>query len=113
MPAMREPPAAFRSAGERARAETDASVMRDIIRETFPSFIRVPLLHPASREPIFGSAMIEELKRHDCAFSPGTLCLILHGLETAGYLRSESRVIDGKVRRYDHATARDAKALES
>lgn len=86
--------------------------MRDIFRETFLGFIRVHLLHHATREPVFGTEMIEELKRHGYALSPGTLYPILHGLETAGYLKSERQVVGGKVRRYYRATSRGAKALE-
>jgi DNA-binding PadR family transcriptional regulator len=86
--------------------------MRDIFRETFLGFIRVHLLHHAAREPIFGTEMIDELRRHGYALSPGTLYPILHGLEEAGYLRSEQQVVGGKVRRYYRGTARGAKALE-
>jgi len=86
--------------------------MRSIFRETFLGFIRVHLLHHAVREPIFGSEMLEELRRHGYALSPGTLYPILHGLEEAGYLRSEQQVVGGKVRRYYRGTASGAKALE-
>jgi hypothetical protein len=70
--------------------------MRDIFRETFLGFIRVHLLHHAAREPIFGTEMLDELRRHGYALSPGTLYPILHGLEAAGYLRSEQQVVGGK-----------------
>ena len=86
--------------------------MPDIFRETFLGFIRVHLLHHATREPIFGTEMLDELRRHGYALSPGTLYPILHGLEAAGYLRSESQVVAGKVRRYYRATARGTRALE-
>jgi DNA-binding PadR family transcriptional regulator len=86
--------------------------MRDIFRETFLGFIRVHLLHHGVKAPFFGTEMIEELKRHGYALSPGTLYPILHGLEAAGYLRSEQQVVDGKVRRYYRGTARGVKALE-
>jgi DNA-binding PadR family transcriptional regulator len=86
--------------------------MRDIFRETFLGFIRVHLLHHAAKAPLFGTEMIEELKRHGYALSPGTLYPILHGLEEAGYLRSEQEVVNGKVRRYYSGTAKGVKALE-
>lgn len=86
--------------------------MRDIFRETFLGFIRVHLLHHAAREPIFGTEMLDELRRHGYTLSPGTLYPILHGLEAAGYLRSEQQVVSGKVRRYYRGTARGVKALE-
>ena len=86
--------------------------MRDIFRETFLGFIRLHLLHHAAREPFFGSEMIDELRRHGYKLSPGTLYPILHGLEGAGYLRSEQQVVGGKVRRYYQGTAKGLKALQ-
>jgi PadR family transcriptional regulator, regulatory protein PadR len=86
--------------------------MRDLFRDTFLGFVRVHLLHHAAREPIFGTEMIEELRRHGYALSPGTLYPMLHALEAEGYLRSEAQVTEGKVRRYYRSTAAGRKALE-
>lgn len=88
------------------------SAMRSIFRETFLGFIRVHLLHHAAKEAIYGSDMLVELKRHGYVVSAGTLYPILHGLESAGYLRSEQQVVAGKVRRYYRATARGKSTLE-
>lgn len=86
--------------------------MRDIFRETFLGFIRVHLLHHAAKAPFFGTEMLEELRRHGYALSPGTLYPILHALESAGYLRSEQQVVAGKVRRYYRGTAKGVRALQ-
>lgn len=86
--------------------------MRSLVHDTFRCFIRVHLLHHAAQTPIFGIEMIEELKRHGYALSPGTLYPLLHAMEDAGYLRSEAQVVAGKVRRYYRCTARGRKALE-
>lgn len=86
--------------------------MKSIFREAFLGWIRVHLLHHAVREPIFGTEMLVELKRHGYVLSPGTLYPILHGLEAAGYLRSEQKVVGGKVRRYYRGTAKGGRALE-
>lgn len=86
--------------------------MKSIFRETFLGFVRVHLLHHAAKGPIFGAEMLVELKRHGYALSPGTLYPILHGLEAAGYLRSEQQPVGGKVRRYYRATARGERVLE-
>ena len=48
--------------------------------------------------------MLEELKRHGYALSPGTLYPILHSLEIKGYLQQETCVVDGRVRKYYTAT---------
>jgi DNA-binding PadR family transcriptional regulator len=43
--------------------------------------------------------------------SPGTLYPMLHALEEAGYLRSTSHIVVGKMRRTYRITARGRKAL--
>jgi PadR family transcriptional regulator, regulatory protein PadR len=86
--------------------------MRSIVRETFLGFMRVHLLHHAARDRIYGTEMIEELRRHGYAVSPGTLYPILHAMQAAGYLDSEQETEAGKVRRYYRATAKGRTALE-
>jgi len=81
-------------------------------REFFLGFIRIHILYHASREPIFGVAIAEELARHGYNVSPGTLYPVLHRLEKEGYLESCSRVVNGRVRRYYQATAEGKQALE-
>jgi PadR family transcriptional regulator, regulatory protein PadR len=78
--------------------------MGDIFRDFFLSFVRVHLLHHAAEAPIYGLEMIEELGRHGYEIGPGTLYPILHNLEASGYLRSEPRPVNGKVRKYYHIT---------
>jgi DNA-binding PadR family transcriptional regulator len=56
--------------------------------------------------------MIEELRHHGYALSPGTLYPIPHALEAEGYLRSEARTVGGKVRRYYRSTPRGVRTLE-
>jgi PadR family transcriptional regulator, regulatory protein PadR len=71
-----------------------------VLRGFFLGFIKIHILHHAALEPIYGLAMIEELRRHGYELSPGTLYPILHGLEAAGYLTREERAVNGKVRKY-------------
>ena len=82
-----------------------------MIRTFFLGFIRLHLLYHASHEPFFGLDMIRELGRHGYELSPGTLYPILHNLEREGYLISEKKLINGKFRKYYHATASGKKAL--
>ena len=56
--------------------------------------------------------MIEELARHGYRLSPGTLYPVLHTLEKEGLLASESRVVDGKMRKYYSLTVNGHSALE-
>lgn len=83
----------------------------DIFRDTFLGFMRVHILYHASKGPIFGLEMIEELREHGYQLSPGTLYPILHAMEQAGYLRCEHAVVDGKARKYYRATAPGKRVL--
>jgi len=47
-----------------------------------------------------------ELARHGYSISPGTLYPTLHRLEREGYLRSMSKVVNGRVRKYYRATSK-------
>ncbi len=83
----------------------------DMVREFFLGFIRVHILHHAAEEPVYGLALIAELRRHGYALSPGKMYPVLHTLERTGYLRRVDRVINGKVRKYYTITRRGAAAL--
>jgi DNA-binding PadR family transcriptional regulator len=85
--------------------------MADIVRDVFLGFVRVHLLHHASRAPIYGLQMIEELGRHGYTLSPGTLYPIFHSLEEGGLLESRQAVVEGKVRKYYRITPAGRKAL--
>jgi PadR family transcriptional regulator PadR len=75
-----------------------------MLKDFFIGFVKMHILHHAALEPIYGLAMMEELRRHGYAISPGTLYPILHQLETAGYLVRADRVVNGKIRKYYTAT---------
>lgn len=71
-----------------------------IHREFFLGFIKIHILHHASKEPIFGVGIVEELSRHGYYLSPGTLYPTLHRLAKEGYLKQDSKLVGGKVRKY-------------
>lgn len=81
-------------------------------REFFLGFIKIHILYHASKEPIFGVAIAEELARHGYQLSPGTLYPTLHRLERDGYLEGYRRVVSGRLRKYYRATARGRVMLE-
>ncbi len=81
-------------------------------REFFLGFIKIHILYHASKEPIFGVGIAEELARHGYSISPGTLYPLLHRLEKEGYLESSSKVVSGRMRKYYQATAEGELALE-
>lgn len=79
--------------------------------DLYGGLIRLHILYHASREPVFGLGIMDELGRHGYRMSPGTLYPMLHSMEEAGYLRSTSHVVVGKMRRTYRITARGRKAL--
>lgn len=83
-----------------------------MIRDFFLGFVKIHILYHAQHEPVYGVAIIEELRRHGYELSPGTLYPALHGMEKAGYLRREDRVVDGKIRKYYHLTEQGTAALK-
>jgi PadR family transcriptional regulator len=84
-------------------------VMSD--KELYSGMIRLHILYHASRGPIFGLWIIEELGRHGYKLSPGTLYPILHALERKGYLRSSEKREGRQLRRLYRATPAGRKAL--
>ncbi|MGB0122940.1 MAG: PadR family transcriptional regulator [Silvibacterium sp.] len=81
-------------------------------RELFSGLIRIHVLVHAAHEPIFGLAMIEELKHHGYRVGPGTLYPLLHGLERRGLLKSVLKNVGGRKRRLYKITSVGKKALD-
>ncbi|MCJ7521465.1 MAG: PadR family transcriptional regulator [Dehalococcoidia bacterium] len=71
-----------------------------MLKDFFLGFVKTHILYHASRGPIYGVEMLEELGRHGYRLSPGTLYPTLHRLEREGYLSVQKRVVGGKVRKY-------------
>lgn len=71
-----------------------------MLRDFFLGFVKIHILHHAAQEPVYGLALITELRRHGYELGPGTLYPILHSLAAAGYLARKDRVVGGKVRKY-------------
>ena len=81
-------------------------------RVFFLGFIKIHILYHASKEPVFGVWIIEELARHGYSISPGTLYPTLHRLERDGYLKRITKVVNGRVRKYYQATDEGKLMLE-
>lgn len=84
-----------------------------LTREIFLGFIKMHILHHAAQAPVYGVALLEELRRHGYALSPGTLYPVLHSLESAGYLNRAERLVGGKVRKYYSITPAGGAALDA
>ncbi len=82
-----------------------------VLRKLFLAFIHVHILRHAKEEPIYGTWMIEELKRHGYEISAGTLYPIFHDLEKSGLLVSEQKNVGGKIRKYYSATDKGIEVL--
>jgi DNA-binding PadR family transcriptional regulator len=83
-----------------------------LIKMFFGGFVRMHILYHATKEPIFGVEIMEELGRHGYDVGAGTLYPMLHQLEEAGYLTCQTEVVSGKQRKYYRATPEGATALE-
>jgi DNA-binding PadR family transcriptional regulator len=83
-----------------------------MVRGFFLGFIKIHILHHAAHAPVYGVAIIGELRRHGYDVSPGTLYPVLHSLEAVGYLAHEDRVIGGKLRKYYTLTDMGRRALD-
>lgn len=84
-----------------------------MIRDLFLGFIRIHVLHHAAARPVYGLWLIEELGRHGYRLGPGTLYPILRRLAEGGYLRPETRVVDGRARKYYTITPQGRRALRA
>jgi PadR family transcriptional regulator PadR len=71
------------------------------------------MFYRASREPVFGLGLIEELNRHGYSLGFGTMYPLLHGMEKRGWLKSERKRIGGRSRRAYVATRTGRQALKS
>ena len=86
--------------------------MNQLIRSYFLGFIKIHILYHATKEPVYGLWLIEELKRHGYDISPGTLYPILHSLEADSLLQSRLQVVGGKSRKYYRTTSKGKKTLQ-
>ena len=75
-----------------------------ILRKLFLGFIHIHILHHASKSPIYGLWMIEELRHHGYSISAGTLYPILNGMEKDQLLASTEENVEGKIRKYYRIT---------
>jgi len=80
--------------------------------DLFSGMIRLHVLHHADEGPIFGLAIIEELRHHGYQISAGTMYPMLHGLERKGYLASRYERREGRERRIYRITPLGRRALE-
>lgn len=83
-----------------------------MLRDIDLAFIKLHILYHASKEEVFGIGLIEELARHGYRLGPGTLYPTLAKMEALDLLTSETRVVQGKQRKYYRATESGQRELE-
>ena len=83
-----------------------------VLRKLFLGFIQVHILYHAGKGGVFGSWMMDELKRHGYEISAGTLYPLLHELNRKGLLNKHEEVIEGRVRKYYTLTPAGEEVLE-
>lgn len=82
-----------------------------MLKDFFLGFIKIHILYHASKEPVYGIWIQQELSRHGYQLSPGTLYPTLHRLEEDSYLERRSKVVAGRVRHYYTITEKGKDAL--
>jgi DNA-binding PadR family transcriptional regulator len=83
-----------------------------VIKHFFSGFIRLHILYHAAKEPIYGAEITKELNEHGYHLSQGTLYPTLHKLEELGYLDCETRMVEGRHRKYYRATDAGVRVLQ-
>lgn len=83
----------------------------DVLRHLHLGFIRLHILYHASKEPICGVELMEELLHHGYDVGPGTIYPVLHQMQKNGLLVATGQVVGGKRRKNFRATAAGRKSL--
>lgn len=83
----------------------------DLERDFLRGVVPVHVLHHAAQKPVHGAWMASELARHGYVISPGTLYPLLHRMQRAGLLESDTHTVDGRVLRSYRATAEGVRVL--
>lgn len=82
-------------------------------RKLFLAFTELQILYQASKEPINGMAIIDEIADSGYSISPGTLYPILSNLDKRGLLSKDEQVVEGKLRKYYTTTPKGIEAFNS
>jgi PadR family transcriptional regulator, regulatory protein PadR len=80
-------------------------------RNLCSGFIRLYILHRASKGAIFGNGVLEELFQQGYRLSAGTLYPVLHALTAKGYLRVTADRAGSRWRKVYRTTPEGRRAL--
>ncbi len=82
-----------------------------MIHEFLLGFIKIYILQFASKEPVYGKEIHDQLEEYGYKISYGTLYNTFHNFEEKGYLLHEEKNVNGKIRKYYRITSRGKEAL--
>ena len=82
-----------------------------INRKLFLAFTELQILYQASKEPINGIGIINEITTLCYSMSPGTLYPILTNLDKRGLLAKYEQVVEGKLCKYYKTTEKGLEAF--
>lgn len=83
-----------------------------LIRDFFLGFIKIHILYHASKKPIYGVGIMEEIKSRGYDVGPSLIYPALNSLKARGLLECSKRVVNGKFRKYYKITENDHELLE-
>jgi PadR family transcriptional regulator PadR len=86
--------------------------MVNLSRDMTQGLVRLRILRAASRGPVSGVELSQDLTTAGHHVSPGTLYPLLHAMEKAGWVKSNGKTVKGKRRRYYRVTRKGRGQLE-
>jgi PadR family transcriptional regulator, regulatory protein PadR len=78
--------------------------MVNLSRDMIGGLVRLRVLHAVKSAPVSGVQLSQDLAHAGHHVSPGTLYPLLHEMEKSGWLKSKSKTVKGKRRRYYRLT---------
>lgn len=75
-----------------------------LTKKIYLGFLQAHVLYHASKEPIFGLFMINELNHHGYKIGPSHIYPLLAQMEKQGLLCKEEKLEKGKIRKYYQIT---------
>lgn len=88
-------------------------MINSIPKKLLLGFMEIHILIKAKKDPFFGLGMISELENYGYNISPGTIYPLLSKLEKKSLVKKESKLVNGKNRKYYSITEEGLKVLDS
>jgi len=86
--------------------------MERFINKLYLGFLNAHILYHASKEPIYGKWMMEELNHHGYKIGPSHIYPLLRSLLDEGLLLMESKIVDKHTIKYYQTTEKGNQVLK-